>query len=109
MSRITSATGSRKRFISDKTWFRKNPCRNFRVRPAVETDHRNFYVHGHSPAGCLTIVKSNQRERLAVVPMCERFGQVCNTDHYALTRVAVMRDRLRRDRMLANLHPLQFA
>jgi len=103
---ILVAPESRKAFVSDRTWFRKNPNRNFRVRPATENDHRNFYVHGHSPAGCITIARRD-RQRLVVVPMRERFGHVIDTDMYALARVAVMRDARRRNRLLANLKPLQ--
>jgi hypothetical protein len=108
MSFIVMARDSRK-CISDRVWFRKNPNRNFRIRPATETDHVNFYLHGHSPAGCLTIIKSDQRQLLVIVPMRERFGEPCDSDMYALGRIGVMRDARRRNRLLADLKPLQAA
>jgi hypothetical protein len=103
---ISVAPESRK-CISDGVWFRKTPNRNFRVRPATETDHVNFYRDGDSPAGCWTIIKSDQRQRLVVVPMAERFGDVIDTDMYAIGRIGVMRDARRRNRLLADLKPLQ--
>jgi hypothetical protein len=93
-------------FIPDTFWFQKNPHRNFRVRPAIENDHSNFYAHGYSPAGRVTVIKRD-RQRLVVVAMPERFGRVIDSDMYALGRVAVMHDRCRRDRLLADLTPLR--
>jgi hypothetical protein len=104
MRHLERASDSRK--CSDRTWFTKNPHRNFRVRPSHETDSRSFCERPNPPSSCLTIVKRD-RQRLIVVPMCERFGEPCNTDMYALARIAVMHDSCRRDRLLTDLNPLE--